>query len=336
MVFSNRTKAAKSLWVWWTGRAPLQSLKCQTVIGRTAENVFFWVILSDNLLPMWQRPNKQLLTQIQQPQIFLRFHCCNSALPAQISGATSPLTSCSNSPNSRGLRMCPRAAHPMQGLGTHCSTSKSTEQWCVGTKTHPKHPKLQSDSFSCSYLNPLGKLCVQDPQSLYHINVYIACPKERAIMLNHKSETTYNSTRHRGKSRPPYHAIKRETNWFVSRIGEQVIFLTAQSSPRAPQMLAAQKKINQPKQNRPLHLCLILPVKLHTLCPTKIMTLDFPHIFSSDFHIFKSSFILWNIYRPMSFLIKGKKKRGKVSSNISSLLLIHFWKHLKVSPDQHF
>lgn len=52
-------------------------------------------------------------------------------------------------------------------------------------------------------------------------------------------------------------------------------------------------------------------MKLHTLCPTKIMTLNFPHIFSGDFHIFKSSFILWNIYRPMIFLIKGKKKERK-------------------------
>lgn len=147
----------------------------------------------------------------------------------------------------RGLRSCPRAAHPMQGPGTLCSTPKSTEQWCAGTKTHPKHPKLHCDSFSCSYLNPLGKLCVQDPKSLYHINVYLACPKVRAIMVRHKSETTYNSTRHRGKSRPPYHTLKRETSWFVSKIGEKVIFLTA---PRAPQTLAAQKKKQQISQNR--------------------------------------------------------------------------------------
>lgn len=97
----------------------------------------------------------------------------------------------------------PQSCTPHAKAGAHCSTPKGTKQWCVGTKTHPKHPKLQRDSFPCSYLNHLGKMCVQDPESLYHINAYAVCPKERAGMLSHKLGITYNSTRHRGKSRPP-------------------------------------------------------------------------------------------------------------------------------------
>lgn len=67
-------------------------------------------------------------------------------------------------------------------------------------------------------------------------------------MLSHKPETTYNSRRHRGKSRPFYHSIKRETNWFVSKVEDQVTFLIAQSSLRAPQTLAAQKKSAKTEQ----------------------------------------------------------------------------------------
>lgn len=134
-----------------------------------------------------------------------------------------------------GSGSAPELHTPCKGLG-HTAAPQSTKQWCVSTKTHPKPPKLQCDSFSCSYLNHLGKMCAQDPESLY---AYVACPKERSIIFSHKLETTYNSTRHRGKSRPPYHSIKRETNCFVSKVGEKVIFLTAQRSLRPSQILAA-------------------------------------------------------------------------------------------------
>lgn len=73
------------------------------------------------------------------------------------------------------------------------------------------------------------------------MNVYVVCPTARAIMLSHKLEATYNSRRHRGKSRPFYHSIKRETNWFVSKVEDQVTFLIAQSSLRAPQTLSTKK-----------------------------------------------------------------------------------------------
>lgn len=151
--------------------------------------------------------------------------------------------------------------------------------------------------------------CVSETLNLFtHINVYVVCPKERAILLSHKRDTTYNSTRHRGKSRPFYHSIKRKTNGFVSKAGDQVTFLIAQSSPRALQALAAQK--NQPKQNSVLHLCLILPIKFHTVSHKNnyIARAWIFLIFSSDLHIFKSGFILWSIYRPMIFLIKEKKE----------------------------
>lgn len=202
----------------------------------------------------------------------------------------------------------------------------------------PYAPQITMWLLSHAHVWIIWTRCVSKTLNLFiHINVYIVCPTARAIMLSHKPETTYNSRRHRGKSRPFYHSIKRETNWFVSKVGDQVTFLIAQSS-ESPSDTGSTKK-NQPKQNRVLHLCLILPIKFYTFCPTKIITL--PELgFSSRLFQWPSYFQIWfyslkYLPRPMIFLIKKKKTR-KVSSNTSSLLLIHFWKQLKASPDQHF
>lgn len=85
------------------------------------------------------------------------------------------------------------------------------------------------------------------------VYVCVTCLKRKAIMFSNKLETTYNSTRNTGKSRPPYDYIKRET-----KLRDLVSFPIAQSSLRNLQIVAAQA--NQPKHNRVPYLCLIPPI----------------------------------------------------------------------------
>lgn len=136
------------------------------------------------------------LTQIQQPQILFRVYRCNSVLAVQFSGAISPMTSCSQFSKLQMARGLPRAAHPVQKPGTHCSTSKSTEQWCVGTKPTLSTPNYNVTPFH-AHIWILWARCVSKTLNLFITQMYtLPVPKSEQLCsdINQKLLTIQQDT----------------------------------------------------------------------------------------------------------------------------------------------